>query len=246
MLNPRFASLCRRGGVSRALRSHSLHSWRGGAVKAGPMIKTCSDQREWVRAGQVRCMGGGPGAPPPNSGGKNEETEPKEREEDMRDEEEYVGEPLSLFQKVSWSALGILFFGCLWQVVRVLNPFGDSATAITNRAYDALMADPDIVNHFGSGVKQYGRDSGGKREGRRNTVDCVEYTSPDNSDDKRTRVRFHIEGEGGMTKGLVYAEVSSIKSPDYDWVYLMVQDLRTGHVITLHDNRALIASQGGM
>lgn len=28
-----------------------------------------------------------------------------------------------------------------------------------------------------------------------------------------------------------------------EWVYLCVQDLQTGHVITLHDNRALLMAQ---
>lgn len=28
-----------------------------------------------------------------------------------------------------------------------------------------------------------------------------------------------------------------------EWVYLCVQDMETGHVITLHDNRALLLTQ---
>lgn len=28
-----------------------------------------------------------------------------------------------------------------------------------------------------------------------------------------------------------------------EWVYLCVQDMRTGHVITLHDNRAMLTAQ---
>lgn len=28
-----------------------------------------------------------------------------------------------------------------------------------------------------------------------------------------------------------------------EWVYLCVQDMQTGHVITLHDNRAMLLAQ---
>lgn len=35
----------------------------------------------------------------------------------------------------------------------------------------------------------------------------------------------------------------SNKMDSGEWVYLCVQDMRTGHVITLHDNRALLLSQ---
>lgn len=35
----------------------------------------------------------------------------------------------------------------------------------------------------------------------------------------------------------------SNKMESGEWVYLCVQDLQTGHVITLHDNRALLMAQ---
>lgn len=35
----------------------------------------------------------------------------------------------------------------------------------------------------------------------------------------------------------------SNKMKSGEWVYLCVQDLQTGHVITLHDNRALLMAQ---
>lgn len=35
----------------------------------------------------------------------------------------------------------------------------------------------------------------------------------------------------------------SNKMASGEWVYLCVQDLQTGHVITLHDNRAMLIAQ---
>ncbi|CAM9794618.1 unnamed protein product [Ascophyllum nodosum] len=111
--------------------------------------------------------------------------------------------------------------------------------SIMSRAHDAFQADPDIANHFGTPLKVYGRDNNRHREGRRNYVEHVEHDDPVDGS-KRTRVRFNMEGPNGH--GMAYAEVSN-KMGRGEWVYLCVQDMRTGHVITLYDNRALLQAQ---
>ena len=86
------------------------------------------------------------------------------------------------------------------------------------------------------------RRGGGRRrhrpgEGRRNFIENTPYEEEADGS-KRLRVRFNIKGPYG--EGFVFAEISN----KYDgFVYLMVQDKRTGRVVTLEDNRlALKAS----
>ncbi len=52
--------------------------------------------------------------------------------------------------------------------------------------------------------------------------------------DKRLRIRFHVEGN--RTKLRVWAEVSD-RLTDGEYSYLICQDLKTGRVITIQDNR---------
>lgn len=62
---------------------------------------------------------------------------------------------------------------------------------------------------------------------------CRSYDEPkDNS--TRTRVRFNVKGPKGHC--MVWAEVSN-KMSDNEYVYLICQDMRTGRVITIEDNR---------
>ncbi|CAM9692138.1 unnamed protein product [Discosporangium mesarthrocarpum] len=111
--------------------------------------------------------------------------------------------------------------------------------SVLSEAFETIKSDPDTSNHFGTPLKVYGRDTNRHREGRRNFVEHVEYEDKTDGS-KRTRVRFNVEGPYGH--GLGFAEVSN-KMGNGEWVYLCVQDAQTGHVITLHDNRALLASQ---
>lgn len=96
-----------------------------------------------------------------------------------------------------------------------------------------------IKQRFGDRIKTYGRDHGGKREGRRNFVEHTEYVDTETGS-KRTRVRFNLEGPNG--NAFVFAEVSD-NMPSGEFVYLLVQDKRTGYVITIEDNRTKIAME---
>jgi hypothetical protein len=55
----------------------------------------------------------------------------------------------------------------------------------------------------------------------------------------RTRILFNMQGSHG--KAAVWAEVSDKLAPD-QFVYLVAQDLRTGRMFTIEDNRALAAA----
>jgi len=57
---------------------------------------------------------------------------------------------------------------------------------------------------------------------------------------KRTRVRFNVEGTHG--NAFVFAEVSS-DMPSGEFVYILVQDKRDGRVMTVEDNRSVLAAK---
>jgi import inner membrane translocase subunit TIM21 len=61
-----------------------------------------------------------------------------------------------------------------------------------------------VVSRYGEPLKGYGRDAGGRREGRRNFIENKTYKGEDGSD--RLRIRFNIEGPYGHA--FVFAEVS--------------------------------------
>jgi hypothetical protein len=104
------------------------------------------------------------------------------------------------------------------------------------------------MNMLGSNLKAFGRDSGRNTEGRRNHVDSYKYIAEDGSN--RLRVRFNIKGDKGQV--LVWAEVSDrMKSDEY--VYIILQNLQTGRVLTVQDHRdeldaamaSIISDDGG-
>lgn len=93
-------------------------------------------------------------------------------------------------------------------------------------------AEFQIRSIVGDQMVGYGRDFGTTTEGRRNHIDEYRYTGDDGS--ARIRVRFNIKGKKGRV--MVWAEVSDM-IPDNEYVYLICQDMRTGRVITIQDNR---------
>lgn len=60
-----------------------------------------------------------------------------------------------------------------------------------------------VRNRFGEPLKAFGRDGGGRREGRRNFIEHRDYVAPDGT--KRLRIRFNVEGPFGHA--FVFAEV---------------------------------------
>jgi hypothetical protein len=90
----------------------------------------------------------------------------------------------------------------------------------------------------GSDMKAFGRDVGRNTEGRRNHVDSRKYKEADGSN--RTRIRFNVKGSKGQAQ--VWAEVSD-KMASNEFVYVICQDMRTGRVVTIQDNRARLEAE---
>lgn len=115
-----------------------------------------------------------------------------------------------------------------------------SPNRVFDRSLDVVRNDPDVKKRYGDTIKGYGRDHGGHREGRRNFIEHTQYVDPDDDKDKRTRVRYNIEGRFGTA--FVFAEMSS-KMEAGEFVYILVQDKSNGRVHTVVDNRALITAK---
>jgi len=141
-----------------------------------------------------------------------------------------------------WAGVAALALACSYYIGRELLPTKMSPNTIFDNAFSKIQADEGLKRRFGEKLKAYGRDHGGKREGRRNFIEHSEYTDKDDGS-KRVRVRFNLEGQNG--NAFVFAEVSNNMSSG-EFVYLMVQDRRNGQVINLIDNRsALMAKRMG-
>eukprot|EP00752_Nemacystus_decipiens_P008901 g7946.t1 len=177
-----------------------------------------------------------------DEGASSSKDKQKRGGEEQYDDADYEPEPeekISIVKTVAGVCLLGLVLAALGATVTELWPSHMAPQSIMSHAHDAFQADPDTANHFGTPLKVYGRDNNRHREGRRNFVEHVDHEDPIDKS-KRTRVRFNVEGPHGH--GMAYAEVSN-KMESGEWVYLCVQDLQTGHVITLHDNRALLMAQ---
>jgi mitochondrial import inner membrane translocase subunit TIM21 len=113
-----------------------------------------------------------------------------------------------------------------------------SPNRVFDRSFEVVRKDAEVTRRYGEGVKAYGRDHGGHREGRRNFIEHTEYVSKEDGS-KRTRVRYNLEGQFGQA--FVFAEVSSEMSSG-EFVYVLVQDKSNGRVHTVVDNRAALVS----
>jgi len=154
-------------------------------------------------------------------------------------------EPKTAKEKVSYYSqiaftLGLLGLGaaCVYVFIKEVNPFGRSPQAIFDHAVDRLIIKDEVLEMTGPGPRAYGRDHGSQAEGRRNIVDSRAYKERDGS--QRTRVRFNIKGPKGRV--MVWAEVSD-KMPSNEYVYLIVQDMRTKRILTVEDNRARLETE---
>jgi len=134
-----------------------------------------------------------------------------------------------LFVRLSLLALGVV---CVAYTAYELFPRRDSPNNLFSEVFDILRIHDDIKAVTGDPMTAFGRDFGRNTEGRRNHVDSRKYKAEDGSN--RTRVRFNVKGPRGQFQ--VWAEVSD-RMLNTEFVFLIVQDVRTGRVITLHDNR---------
>ena len=152
--------------------------------------------------------------------------------------------PLTPAQKVgvglnlsAWAAGLGLASVCGYYIFRELMPTKLSPNSVFDKAFEVIRSNSTIERVYGTPLKGYGRDHGGHREGRRNFIENTPYVD-EKDGSNRMRVRFNIKGPYG--EGFAFAEVSD----QYDgFVYLMVQNRRTGVVNTLIDNRMMLAAQ---
>ena len=135
--------------------------------------------------------------------------------------------------------MGAAALTCLYFTARELIPTKMSPNTVFNKAHSIIQNNEDVKYRYGTPLKSYGKDNGGSREGRRNFIEHSEYTDQEDGS-KRVRVRSNLEGPQG--KAFVFAEVSS-DMPSGDFVYLLVQDKRNGRVITVVDNRSMLAAK---
>lgn len=173
----------------------------------------------------------------PSGGGEKTREIPGEERTDIvltPGQKVVAGTRLTMYLGMLGAGLTFLYF-----TVRELMPTKMSPNTVFNNAHYILEKDTDVNFRFGSPIKTYGKDHGGKREGRRNFIEHSEYTDQEDGT-KRVRVRFNLEGPKG--NAFVFAEVSN-DMPAGEFVYLLVQDKRNGRVITVIDNRSMLAAK---
>lgn len=162
---------------------------------------------------------------------------------DFDDQDDYYEEPKTAGQKVAFYTklmlqLAMLGFGavCVFYTARELFPGRLNPNSLFSETFEILRYNIEITNILGSDVKGYGRDSGGgSREGRRNHIDSFKYTSEDGSN--RIRIRYNLKGKRGNIR--VWVEVSD-KMAASEYVYIICQNMKTGRVYTIEDNRELL------
>lgn len=113
-----------------------------------------------------------------------------------------------------------------------------SPNRIFDRSLEQARDDPEIKRRYGEPIKGYGRDHGGRREGRRNFIEHTEHVDKEDGS-KRIRIRYNLEGQYG--NAFVFAEVSS-DQPSGEFVYILVQDKSNGRTHTVLDNRAAMTA----
>mmetsp|Transcript_24297 Transcript_24297/g.59505 ORF Transcript_24297/g.59505 Transcript_24297/m.59505 type:complete len:249 (+) Transcript_24297:41-787(+) len=171
--------------------------------------------------------------PPKKKGGKEGDDDPNE----------IVLTPGETVVAVSRLGLWAGIFGfacaCAYYIGRELIPTKMSPNSVFNSSSAIIRENAQVKRVYGDKIKFYGKDHGGHREGRRNFIEHTQYPSPDDGSN-RTRVRFNLEGE--FNSAFCFAEVSSEMSSG-EFVYILVQDKRSGRVITVADNRAALTAK---
>ena len=180
-----------------------------------------------------------------NTDGKdNSKTSNRKDIANIDDDYDDYEEPITPRDKVRhYFAVGfrlVLLVGgiaCIGYLLKEMFPGRMSPGSLYSEAFEIVRINDEILLTCGEGMKAFGADRG-RNEGRRNHIDSRQYVAEDGSN--RTRVRFHVKGPRGHV--IVWAEVSkNLDKPDL--VYLICRDKRTGRVITIQDNRALLESR---
>lgn len=174
------------------------------------------------------------------TGGKEEPPKSDGGEDETKEIVLTPGQQVAAISRLTMFA-GIFGFACVcaYYIGKELLPTKMSPNTVFNKASETIRSNSTITRQYGEKIKFYGKDHGGHREGRRNFIEHTEYTSPDDGS-KRTRVRFNMEGQ--FNNAFCFAEVSS-EMPSGEFVYILVQDKRTGRVVSVVDNRASLTAQ---
>jgi hypothetical protein len=158
---------------------------------------------------------------------------------DYDDQDDFFEEPKTAGQKVAFYStllFQLLLLGggavCIFYTARELFPGRMNPISLFSELFDKMQYNDQITAIVGDNVKGFGRDTQHKVEGRRNHVDSHKYVAEDGSN--RLRIRFNIKGKKGQV--LVWAEVSDAMGAS-EYVYVICQNIKTGRVLTLDDNR---------
>lgn len=177
-----------------------------------------------------------------SSGSAKEQADKKEGSQTSGEEETQIvltpGQKVVAASRLTmWAGIFAFASVCAYYIGKELIPTKMSPNVVFNKALEIVRENPEVVRRFGTPLKGYGRDHGGKREGRRNFIEHTEYTNEEDGS-KRVRVRFNLEGPNG--KAFCFAEVSK-DMPSGEFVYVLVQDKLNGQVTNVVDNRAAMA-----
>ena len=174
---------------------------------------------------------------------KEEPPKKKDGKEEDGDTSEIVLTPGETVVAVSrlgmFAGMAAFALACAYFIGRELIPTKMSPNSVFNGSSAIIRDNAQVKRVYGDKMKFYGKDHGGHREGRRNFIEHTQYPSPDDGSN-RTRVRYNLEGE--FNSAFVFAEVSS-DMPSGEFVYILVQDKRSGRVITVVDNRAALTAK---
>lgn len=121
-------------------------------------------------------------------------------------------------------------------IARELFPTRLSPNSIFNDAIDVIRDNPEVTGRIGTGIKCYGLDHGGRREGRRNFIQHDEFE--DENGITHMRIKFNAEGSSGK-RATVYAErLSTSASREFSYVIFEPSTgRRREKAIAIIDNR---------
>ena len=122
------------------------------------------------------------------------------------------------------------FAGCTYITFQELFPGRMSPNRMYGDAFEILKSNAELQRMIGEDMSAFGRSAGRRHFDSRAYVD--DYGG------NRCRIRFNVRGSRGQV--MVWAEMADTFTDSDDFAYLIVQDRRTGQVLTVQDNRAKI------
>jgi hypothetical protein len=187
------------------------------------------------RAGSAQCAKFST-APPPQEApqDKSKTTALQEFDYDNHDDYEEPTTAKGWVAMYTRTALHLTFLAavayCFAVAAVELFPGPTGPNNMYNRAFDLVRTNADVQSMTGENMSAYGRSVG------RRHIDSRTYTHEDGTE--RTRIRFNVMGKRG--RAMVWAEMSNHMGDMDEFAYLIVQDRRSGRILTLHDNRAAL------